>query len=175
MKNLKKRNLVLILLVLFALAISGTTYAYWASSVSDFEETVNNEINIGTGEAITISVDISDSEVFTDKLVPTTVTPGTGETNSITVTYTVTWNDDALLEGTADVAVSALVSNIQVGGVANPYSLVSVTPVLSPTTIGLGATVTFTFDVTMSEPANVTEYDAVANQAITFDITFNVN
>ncbi|PKK88788.1 MAG: hypothetical protein CVV62_01765 [Tenericutes bacterium HGW-Tenericutes-7] len=176
MKNLKRRNVVLVLLVLFALAVSGTTYAYWASSVNGVQETVNNEINIGQGDAVTINVDITDPQTFTDKLVPNTpeVTAGAGETKSIVVSYSVTWNNDALLDGVADQAISAVVSNIQVGGVANPYSLITVTPGSNPTTIGMGDTVVFTFTVTMAEPGNVTEYNAVANQAITFDITFDI-
>ena len=176
MKNLKRRNVVLVLLVLFALAVSGTTYAYWASSVNGVQETVNNEINIGEGDAVTINVDITDPQTFTDKLVPNTpeVVAGAGEVKEITVSYSVTWNNDALLDGVADQAISAVVSNIQVGGVANPYSLITVTPGANPSTIGMGDTVVFTFTVTMGEPANVTEYNAVANQAITFDITFDI-
>ncbi len=174
MKNLKRRNVVLVLLVLFALAVSGTTYAYWASSVNGVEETVNNEIIIGEGDAVTVSVDITDPETHSDKLVPTTVTPGTGETNSVVVSYSVVWNNDDLLDGVADQAISATVSNILVGGVANPYSLITVTPGANPTTIGMGDTVVFTFTVTMAEPADVFEYNAVANQTITFDITFDI-
>lgn len=176
MKNLKRRNVVLVLLVLFALAVSGTTYAYWASSINGVEQTLNNEVNIGQGQAVTVNVDITDPETFTDKLVPNTpeVVAGVGEVKEITVTYSVTWNNDDLLDGIADQAVSAVVSNIQVGGVANPFSLITVTPGTNPTTIGLGQTAVFTFTVTMAEPANVTEYNAVANQAITFDITFDI-
>ena len=176
MKNLKRRNVVLVLLVLFALAVSGTTYAYWASSVNGVSETVNNQVNIGEGDAVTVNVDITDPQTFTDKLVPNTpeVVAGEGEVKEITVSYSVTWNNDDLLNGIADQAVSAVVSNIQVGGVANPYSLITVTPGANPTKIGLGQTVVFTFTVTMAEPANVTEYNAVANQAITFDITFDI-
>jgi hypothetical protein len=176
MKNLKRRNVVLVLLVLFALAVSGTTYAYWASSVNGVQETVNNEINIGEGDAVTVNVDITDTSTYTESLVPNTpeVVAGAGEVKEITVSYSVTWNNDALLDGVADQAISAVVSNIQVGGVANPYSLITVTPGANPTTIGMGDTVVFTFTVTMGEPANVTEYNAVANQAITFDITFDI-
>lgn len=176
MKNLKRRNVVLVLLVLFALAVSGTTYAYWASSVNGVEETVNNEIIIGEGDAVTVNVDITDTSTYTEKLVPNTpeVTVEAGETKSITVSYSVVWNNDALLDGVADQAISATVSNILVGGVANPYSLITVTPGANPTTIGMGDTVVFTFTVTMAEPANVTEYNAVANQTITFDITFDI-
>lgn len=177
MKNLKRRNVVLVLLVLFALAVSGTTYAYWASSVNGVVvETVNNKINIGEGDAVTVSVNITDTSTYTKKLVPNTpeVTAGEGETKSITVSYSVVWNNNNLLDGVADQTISAVVSNIQVGGVANPYSLITVTPGTNPTTIGMGDTVEFIFTVTMAEPANVEQYNAVANKAITFNITFDI-
>lgn len=176
MKNLKRKNVLLVLLVLLALAVSGTTYAYWASSVNGVQELVSNEISIGEGAPVTISVDITDSEIFTNKLVPNTpeVVLGAGETKSITVSYSVTWTTNALLDGVSAQTISALVSNIKVGGVANPYSLITVTPGSNPTTIGMGDTVLFTFIVTMAEPANQTQYNAVANQDITFDITFDI-
>ena len=176
MKNLKRRNVVLVLLVLFALAVSGTTYAYWASSVNGVVQTKEQEINIGEGDAVTVSVNITDTSTYTEKLVPNTpeVTAGEGETKSITVSYSVVWNNDALLDGVADQAISATVSNILVGGEADPYSLITVTPGANPTTIGMGDTVVFTFTVTMAEPKNVTEYNAVADKTITFDITFDI-
>ncbi len=174
MKNLKRRNVVLVLLVLFALAVSGTTYAYWASSVNGVEQTVNNTINIGEGDAVTINVDITDPQTFLT-LVPTTVTPGTGETNSIVVSYSVTWNEDALLDGVVNQSITASLGTILVGTAENPAGLISVVANPSnPTEIAMGSTVVFTWTVTMAEPANVTEYNAVANKAITFDITFDI-
>jgi len=176
MKNLKGKKLVLALLVLFALAVSGSTYAYWASEVNGNNQTVDNGVNIGTGEEITIDITVSDPETFSDKLVPTTVTPKSGETNSITVTYTVTWEDDALLDGVVDAEVLANVQNIKVANVENPFGLISVEASESnPSTIGLGETVTFTFTVEMAEPTNIEQYNAVANKEITFNITFEVN
>ncbi|MFA7561744.1 MAG: hypothetical protein WCY80_06555 [Candidatus Izemoplasmatales bacterium] len=176
MKILKRKNLVLVLLVLFALAVSGTTYAYWASEVNGTEDSVvDDNVTIGTGEAITIDVTVADTTDNSLLLIPSTVTPKTGETNSITVSYTVTWKNDDLLDGVADQTVSALVENIAVNGVANPYNLISVeADVNNPTTIGLNETVTFNFVVTMDEPLNVTQYNAVAGLPITFNITFTV-
>ncbi len=175
MKNLKRRNVVLVLLVLFALAVSGTTYAYWASSVNGVQQKQENVINIGEGDAVTVSVNITDPQIFPDKLVPTTVTPGAGETNSIVVSYSVTWNEDALLDGVVNQSITASLGTILVGTAENPAGLISVVANPSnPTEIAMGSTVVFTWTVTMAEPANVAEYNAVANQTITFDITFDI-
>ena len=176
MKNLKRKNLVLVLLVLFALAVSGTTYAYWASSVAaPTLGTETPDVVIGAGEAVTMNVIVNETSVDSKVLVPTgRVVDALTQSASITVEYTVAWVLDSRLNGVADAAISAAVSNIEVGGVANPYTLITVTPGTNPTTIAHEGTAVFTFVVTMNEPANVTEYNAVASETITFDLTFTV-
>lgn len=181
MKNLKRKNLVLALLVLLALAVTGTSYAYWASSVVKDTEIKANTVSVGTGEAITISITPTNNTTETRKLVPvgfgeqTNETTYAGDTESYVINYSVIWNDDTALDGQPDSTISATVGAITVGGVANPSGLIIVTPAASnPTTIALGATVNFTFTVTMTEPADKAEYDAVAGKDITFNVTFEV-
>lgn len=181
MKNLKRKNLVLALLVLFALAVTGTSYAYWASSVAGDKEILADTVTIGTGEAITVSITPTDTTTETRKLVPagfgeqTDPVAYSGDTESFVVTYSVLWNDDAALDGIVNAGITATIGDILVDGVANPSGLISVTPdAANPTTIALNGTVTFTFTVTMTEPANASEYAAVAGLPITFNVTFDV-
>jgi len=176
MKNLKRKNLVLALLVLFALAVTGTSYAYWASSVAAPTLGVKTpDVVIGSGEAVTMNVTVNETNIDSKVLVPTDrVIDTLTQAASITVEFTVAWLSDSRLEGVADADISAVVSNIKVGGVANPYTLITVTPGTNPTTIAHEGTAVFTFVVTMDEPDNVTEYNAVAGKIITFDLTFTV-
>jgi hypothetical protein len=172
---MKKRGLVISLLVLLAVVTSGFTYAFWAAGVTGNDTDVTGTVNIGTGEAVTVSMTVNETTTAGQILVPAGFEVDPGEVDAVTVSFTVKWNDDAALDGIADATVAALVSNIQVNGVANPYSLVTITPSVSnPTTIALNATVTFSFVITLTEPANATQYTAVAGLPITFDINFSV-
>lgn len=172
----KRKNLVVGLLIMLSLLVTGFTFAYWASSINADSESVVGTVEIGTGEAITVEVVLGGQGGDTLDLVPTTVTPLAGQSNSIEISFTVKWSNNDLLDGIADAGVSVLIENIEVNDVVNPYSLISVVKKSgNPTTIGLGDTVTFYFVITMSEPVDIIEYDAVAGLPITFNLTFTVD
>ncbi len=173
MKHIKK--VFLGLLLGFALFAGSASFAYWVSGVIGWKQTATPDVTVGVGKSVTISVDLSRTDGNTKVLVPAgRVVDSNAQTDSVTVTYTVKWNENSLLNGIVDANIAAAVTNITVGGVANPYSLITVTPSGNPTTIAHKETVTFTFIVTLTEPANKTQYDAVANKTIAFDIDFSI-
>jgi hypothetical protein len=173
---MRQKNLVIGLLVMLALVVSGFTYAFWAGTITDGVNDIPGSVQIGEGEPVTIQVAIGAQGGDTEVLVPTTVTPLEGQSNSIEISFIVTWTNDPALTGIADADVSVLIENIEVDGVENPYTLISVVEKSgNPETIALGAQVTFYFVITMSEPSNQEQYTAVAGKEITFDLTFSID
>lgn len=174
---MKQRKLVIGLLVMLAVVVSGFTYAFWAGTITDGTGSAAGSVQIGEGEPVTIAVSVGAQDGSTLDLVPAGFIEDTeAQDDEIIVTFAVTWTDDDALAGIADADLLASVTNIEVGGVANPYTLISVVPSgLNASTIGLGNTVVLSFVVTMGEPADQTEYTAVAGKEITFDLTFSVN
>jgi hypothetical protein len=174
MKNLKRKNLVLALLVLFALAVTGTSYAYWAASVAVTDNTQNETINIGAGQAVTTTVAVTGGDYDGKDLVPAgRVVNSSTETASIVLTYEVDWTETGTaVDGIAG-TLSAVASNKQ----GDTNDLVNISVVLtdgSAIAVNDAGTYTVTVTITMTEPADKAEYDAIANATITFDLTFAV-
>jgi len=174
MRNLKRKNLVLVLLVLFALAVSGTTYAYWASNVAVTENVQAESITIGQGQAVTTTVAVTGGVYDGKDLVPAgRVVNATTETASIVLTYEVDWTETGTaVDGIAG-TLSATVSN----KLGDTNGLVNIAVVLtdgSAIAVNDASTYTVTVTITMTEPADEAEYTAIANATITFDLTFDV-
>ena len=171
MKKLRNKVIATFIVMMFAfIATVGTTYAYWASVINApaIAEQIPDVV-IGSGETVTMNVIVSETNIDTKVLVPSgRVIYIKTQTESITVTYEVIWVEDTRLNGIEDASITAVVDNIQVDGVANPFALVEVTPGTNPTTISHTSTITFTFIVTLNEPANLEQYNAVAGKKITF-------
>ena len=176
-----KRKVAVAALILVMLGGSATAFAYWASGVNVTNPTDETEtVTIGTGDTIDSTVTLTETVSSTDVLVPTTITPGSGEVNSVVFTYTVDWTEDnsgSFGDGTLG-TLEVDVSNILVGGVADQYDLVNV--VITPgdesqaVVLNDAGTYTVTVTVTLKEPANQTEYAAVAGLDITFNVSFTV-
>ena len=173
MKN--KRKLVIGLLITLAVLISGFTFAYWASGITGDNEVAHNTVSIGVGEAVTTTVTLANSQTA-GQLVPagkagdsSSATP----VDAVVIVYTVTLDEDGdnnSFDG-AIATLSVVASDIKVNDVENPYDLVNIA--LSYTaTVAVDGTQTVTVTVTLGEPADATEYAAVAGKDITFDLTF---
>ena len=78
------------------------------------------------------------------------------------------------MEGLVDGTLTTVIDNIQIGGDTTYAGLVNPNITTTPTTINVNDTVIVTIEVTLTEPADQTVYDAVKNQDITFDVTFTV-
>jgi len=190
MKNLKKRNLVLVLLVLFALAISGTTYAYWASGVVGDNDTATGTVTIGEGNSVQTTVTVADETDTIGNLVPTLYSNIDGVYDPInpTQTYdTVVLTFDVIWSGLgAEGTTGALAITVDSLAIIDPLlvdsgltkteieAMFTVTPQTGVTaTVGqtVQATVTIVF---ATEPATKAIYDLVANGSLVIGLTFTV-
>ncbi len=174
---MKKRNLVIGLLVTLAVALTGATFAYWASSIAGDNTTVSsNSITIGEGEAVTTSVSFG-AQTADDALVPTDYIDAAGDDTS-TLTYSVSWTEttDLDADGTTGTVVATF-SNYSLGTLSDAQILAMFTFTAdAATAITLdGAAVSYDITVVFAnEPATQAIYDQVANGTLTFDVTFTV-
>jgi hypothetical protein len=182
---MKQRKLVIGLLVMLAVAVSGFTFAFWASSVSVTDDTESTTINIGEGQAVTTTV-VANPDVTNGKaLVPSgRVVDSNTESDSIVITFEVAWTETGTaVDGIAG-TLSYTLGDIEVAddsngtnAVVNPNDLVNVDVVLTDgAAIGVndGNTYTVTVTITLDEPADQNEYNSVAGQVILFDLTFEI-
>lgn len=176
---MKNRKLVVGLLVMLAVVMSTLTFAYWASGISGDDDVASQTITVGTGEAVTTTVVLSKDSQTSGVLVPAGRADNSVEgtaVESVVIQYTVTLDEDQdnnTFDGD-EATLSVAYSNLLVDGVADTYDLVNIS--LSYTaTIAVDGTQTVTITVTLDEPANQTEYDAVAGLDITFDLTFTAS
>jgi hypothetical protein len=183
---MRSKNLVVALLVVLALAVSGFTYAYWASVVNAPTNGVSEgTIQVGSGDPVTTSVTVTDVDVTGGNLVPATFA-GSGEVESVPLSFTVAWNADALVDAsltgstsTATLTVTPVVTVMDglTDVTASVGSLVVVTAdVLNASSITLGASaITISYTVTLTEPSTVALYNLIAGSVITIEFTFVVS
>ena len=182
---MRSKNLVVALLVVVALAVSGFTYAYWASVVNAPSNGVaEGTIAVGSGDAVTTTVTLTGDNFTGGDLVPAGFA-GSGEVESVPVSFTIAWNADALVDAsltgstsTATLTVTPVVTVMQgaVDVTASVGSLVVVTAGANASSITLGAAaITISYTVTLTEPSTVALYDLLANSDITIVFTFVVS
>lgn len=182
---MKQRKLVIGLLVMLAVAVSGFTFAFWASSISVTDATESTTINIGEGEAVTTTV-VANPDVTNGKeLVPSgRVVDSNTQSDSIVITFEIDWTEAGTAVDLIAGTLTATLGDIQVAddaqgtnAVVNPNSLVNVSVVLTDgATIQVNdaSTYTVTVTITLDEPADQNEYNSVANKVILFDLTFDI-
>ena len=155
------KKLFALLLVVFLFGGSTMAFAWW-----DQLETTDENITIGVGEGVTISVNLD--EQTQGSLVPNGVVMKTNDITEVEVKYTVNLDSNDINEAlNFDVSVI----NLEIGGLDTYKSLVDII-VVSDSTIQ-NESVDVTLTVTLNMPSNQTEYDAIVNQNITFDVQFN--
>lgn len=147
------------------IALVGATWAYWDMLTQTKDET----ITLGEGDQITVSESTASSTL---KLVPTssTVTPDATETTSVTYTYDVTISQRAINKGVKKLTVT--IDDVKIGGSATYASLVNFVITNETYTFEGTETIQVTVTVTLTEPANQTEYIAIANKSIAFKVVF---
>ena len=158
MKTLRKIALVIALAVFFG-GSTAAGFAWWDRLEED------QVITIPVGEGVTLSVNLD--EQTTGNLVPSGVVMKTGDVTEVEVEFTVTLDKTNLLDA---LNLSVVADNVQIDGSSDYASLVNIS-ISNPGTIQNSA-VEVVITVTLTEPANQTEYNAIAGKAITFDVTF---
>lgn len=155
----------LMLIMLFAIPV----YAYWGGLINGSSANNNETIEIGEGQEITTEVKLTKT-VVGGKLVPEgRVVDEDTEVDEVVLTFDVLWTDEDAASHGAD-GVLTITPSFDI----NPANLLKVV-VDGDGAITAGTTKTVTLTITLDEPANLTEYDSVANQEFTLEITFSVS
>ena len=162
MKRFKKIAVALAL-VLFLSTTSGLAYAWW-----DNLETIENDITVPVGEGVTISVNLD--EQTEGNLVPEDVVMKTGDVTSVEIDFTVSLDRNDLIEA---LTLTVVESNVLINESADHISLVNFS-FSNPGTIQ-NDSVQVTVTITLDEPETEAAYNAIANQNITFDLTFTAS
>ena len=162
------KKILIAVLVIIVLGTSSVVYAWWDKlAVNRLESEI-----ITIGQGLELQVDNVVINPATDGyLIPASAILKTGDTYAIELDYTVRL--DLAVSSALNLAVN--VSNIEVGGVANPFNLIDVA-VNNPGTIqnsDVTVTLTVTIDDSALQPA---DYEAallaLENQTITFTVSF---
>lgn len=149
-------------IVITLLLIGGSiiAFGYWDRLTAD------EEVTIGIGEGVTISVDLD--EQTEGVLVPAGVVMKEGDVDEVEVEFTVVVDSPEDILNALDFDVT--VTNIQIGGSTEHANLVN-TSITAPTTIQ-DDPVEVTITVTLDMPGSEAAYDAIKTENITFDVTF---
>ena len=173
----KTKGLLIGVLVTLILIVSGLTFAYWTNSVKNAEEKDDQIVNIGTGKEVTTFVNVATSSGKT--LVPEGRVDDCNEkdaTEKVVLTYTVTWTAEGDQANGVLGKLSVVISNVAIDERTDLANFVTATVASgnnSDITLN-GEAVTVTIEVTLKEPENKDDYDAIAGKDITFDVTFSV-
>ena len=166
MTNKKKAlGLLLPLVFITGTAAVASTYAYW--NVLQYQE----DHNIALGQGVVLGVDVVASAPAGKTLVPVgqVINPAT-QVDEIELIYNVGLDQDASSVGTLEATIIA--SEIAINGdeiLGATYANVDISPdnfILSTTDTEVVVT------VTLDEPVDQTDYEAVAGKDITFKLTF---
>lgn len=172
---MKSRKLGIALLIMLAFVVTTGTFAYWASSVVGTDSTNTATVTIGSGDAVTTSLTITD-QTSAGPLVPV----GHSGTNSVTLTFPVTWTSDN--DAAADNVFGLLdvtVDSIEMSDGYDVSGLFTVTidggASISGQAIEEDVAQTVTVVVTFTnEPADQAEYNEVASQDLVVTLSFDV-
>lgn len=154
------KKLTVLLLAIFALGGTVTAYSWWDT----LQETQSETLTIGEGTDLTLNA-VATAPAG-KVLVPAGVVMKANDVDSITLTYNVKLDQTVLSDLTLDVVAS----NVLVGGAAANAGLVDIN--ITHAGAVNGSDVLVTVVVTLNEPADEATYNAVINEAITFDLTF---
>lgn len=163
-KRTNKKWFVLVLLLMLVIT-GGTVFAYWAGAFTVTQAPDETPIiEIGEGDTIATTVTITPT-LDTGKLVPQGFT-GAGEVEELVYTFSVLWAGDGATGAIGALLVTNTLSS-------NPYDLLNINVNYNNEIIA-GTPVTVTITITLDEPANKTEYNAVANLDFTLTVGFEV-
>ena len=163
--KISKKLLSLVVLFLLVIGLGTSIYAYWNIL------TQNKDINLPIGEATELKVSLADYIPTGKTLVPTGEVLWTNtQTDIITITY------DVNLDGYTseqDLVLNVAAQNVLIGNDATYANLIDINFAYD---ININSAIEqVTVTITLIEPTNITEYDAIKNQNITFTLVFSVS
>jgi len=165
LKELRKKVIVAFITLMIALVASvGATYAYWHNYIQ-----TQDVADIVIGEGATFSVSVTAAPPAGKTLVPFGIPKTADQVDTITLIYDVELDVD--LDSAVDLTVTYDALLLGVVDTYNDLVNIEITP--SMTAIQ-NDVVTITVTVTIDEPADEAEYNAVVGQDITFSLVFTV-
>lgn len=176
MKISKGRITLVALLLVAAFVLSGSTYSYWASSFAYTAGAERNpSLTIGSGKPVQTHINVTGDDFQGKVLVPEGRIGDSVETavDKVTIEYKVNWASENT--NAAKGAVDKLIVNTGKAliGNSNEYGHLINVDVKQ----GNGAEikvdsegVTIILEVTLTEPQNVTEYEAIAGKEISIPL-----
>lgn len=185
---MKSRKLTIIILFVLALIVTAGTYAYWANTINTPEnKQTTDTVTVGEGQDVTTSLVLNENTTNGGILVPASQLSNspTGSIDKVILSDDVSWIENSntkQLEGTTstaniNVTISVTVTDKDGNDVTSLVAyLINVTPdINNVSSLILNASAkTFNYDITMSEPANQTEYYAIVNGTITVSFTYSL-
>lgn len=161
-KNLKR---ITIFSILLSFVFTGGIFAYWASSVSGALGDDTPLIQVGVGLPAETTLSLAETQRTQGALVPAGYET-TGSVSQIVITYEVELvpNQEAALGAEAIIEVTH-------GTLASPLLNVNIVIPNSVVVVG-GAKALVYVSITLTEPANQTEYATVANLEFDIPLTF---
>jgi hypothetical protein len=170
---MNKRGLVIGLLVMLAVITSGFTYAFWASSVADADQSVPGTVTIGEGGATTVVVAFGSVDAV--DLVPATV----GANNTAVLTFNVNWNEDlpdtASASGTLAVSIESFtLGTLSETDIETMFSIEVSTGNGAAISVEGGQVVVTITVIFENEPATQLMYAQVANGELEITVNFVV-
>ncbi len=155
------KKLFAAILVAILLGGSALAFSWW----DNLTQTENETLNIGEGVTLTVS---AVAEAPAGKyLVPAGVVLKANDVEEIVLAYNVKLDQTVVSALNLDVQSS----NVEIGGDNTYASLVNIDISLASGTVN-GSDVLVTVTITLDQPATFEIYSLIANQAITFDLTF---
>lgn len=185
---MKKRNLLIATLIMFALVVTGFTFAYWAGSLTGDVKTDNVTIEVGEGKDVTTLVDLGTLPSAANKvLVPedriaNSVAPEAGKTlvEEIVLTYTVLWKEANPTQDDITRELEVSVEDVKIDGSTTNAGLVNIIIEIDEVETETadiklnGDSLTVKVTITLTEPSTEEIYDLVAGKNITFTLVFGV-
>ena len=184
MKSLKRKFIISLIAIMFAIVALGTsTYAYWSSI--KLTEVTNQQVIIGEGRVATVTASLIATLPEGKYLVPNGQAAHSRNPNnsvdSVTFKYEVKWEDDLVMVGTK-APLTVTITNLRLGE-SNAYNglvntVIRIESVQTENNasqdIERGANTEVTIVLTLTEPSNEWDYNAIINKNITFNVTFAV-
>lgn len=196
---MKKRNLLVATLIMFALVVSGLTFAWWAGSLTSSYVEDDVTIEVGTGKDVTTEVSLNKNPQTEGTLVPVGRADESSSSNpveAVYLEYKVKWiEEDGGTQTSGNHSqtgkLTITTSDIQINELATHKDLVNISvvvmvddeEVLTDITgtkeytllnLEFNEEITIKIKVTLTEPSTQAIYNLVAGKNITFDIKFAV-
>ena len=189
MKNLTKKAIAL--LITLSLVLSAGTFAYWANNVEGTSEEATGTLEVGSGDAVETSFDLTNELNSGGLLVPVgqSVNSNQGAVEAIDLSFDVEWVEDedtTQLLGVNSVGQIEVSHNVEItvdGAVLDQESYEAIYDLLNvaynssnASELTLDATAsTFAFQITLDEPQDQAEYDLIANAEISITFSYEIS